>query len=170
MPSSGNYWIFRANNLFYIDIKFSYFFPWYSILYSTLRFWEKKMKSSRYSTVPPSWASSGGTPHWPATWELFFCLCRWPQAGQGGFPCQGLDKISYLVGSHTLLLLDTKIQFGHRFMKRELKATSASLAAHLSLLVGSFPSGLSFSKKLRGSHPFCSSNELPGNGISFSMT
>lgn len=94
------------------------FFSWYSTLYSTLRLWEKKIKSSREGAAPQAGLAVAGTPHCPAAWKLSFCLCSWPQAGQGGFPCQGLDKMSYLVGSHTLLLFDTKRQFGHCCMKR----------------------------------------------------
>lgn len=50
----------------------------------------------RYS--PTSWASSGRDTILPSSLGALFCLCSWPEAGQGGFPCQGLVKISYLVG------------------------------------------------------------------------
>lgn len=86
MPSSGNYWIFRANTFFYIDIKFSYFFPWYSIFYSTLRFWGKKMKSSRYSTVPTSWASSGRDSTLPDYLGALFLPLQLASGMSGRFP------------------------------------------------------------------------------------
>lgn len=71
---------------FILTSSFLIFSPWYSIFYSTLRFWGKKMKSSRYSTVPTSWASSGRDSTLPDYLGALFLPLQLASGTSGRFP------------------------------------------------------------------------------------